>query len=403
MNPKHIVIIGAGPAGLMAADILSAAGVRVDIYEANRSVGRKFLIAGKGGMNITHSEPAQDFIGSYDKPDWLKPMVDQFDANKIIVWMKNLGIDSFIGTSGRVFPTDMKAAPLLRKWLSTLKLQGVKVHCGHTWSGFSDTGKLRFTTKNEELHVACDGTLLALGGASYPHLGSNGQWVSLLADKGIEISPLLPSNCGFNVSWSSHMAHYFGQPLKNIHAWVSGGGRKEGEILLSSYGIEGGLAYTHSRALREELIKTGNAMLYVDLMPHISQNHLISRLTPSGKQTLSNTWRKAGLDHIKGSLIRESLSKEKWNDASSVATYVKNYPLKITGMQPIEGAISSAGGVKRDALDRNLMLHALPNVFCAGEMLDWDAPTGGYLLTGCFASGVYAARGILQMLNFRSL
>jgi len=293
----------------------------------------------------------------------------------------------------------MKAAPLLRKWLSMLKLRGVKVHCGHTWSGFSDTGELRFSTKNEEVCVACDGTLLALGGASYPHFGSNGQWVSILAGKGIEISPLLPSNCGFNVSWSPHMVRHFGQPLKNIQAWVKEGERTEGEILLSSYGIEGGLVYAHSRPLREKLIEMGDATLYVDLMPHINQTSLVSRLTPSGKQTLKNTWRKAGLDDIKGALVRESLSKDKWNDAFSVATYVKNYPIKLTGMQPIEVAISTAGGVKREALDENLMLHSLPNVFCAGEMLDWDAPTGGYLLTGCFASGAYAAKGILQMLS----
>lgn len=397
MNPKHIVIIGAGPAGLMAADILSAEGMCVDVYEANPSVGRKFLIAGKGGMNITHSEPLDDFIGRYDKPDWLKPIIEGFDSQSIRAWMEKLGIASFIGTSGRVFPADMKAAPLLRKWLSALKARGVSVHCGHTWIGFSHTGKLRFSTKNGELSVACDVTLLALGGASYPHLGSNGQWVSLLASHGIEISPLHPSNCGFNASWSPHMTHHFGQPLKNIQAWVKGRERKEGEILLSSYGVEGGLVYAHSRALREELISMGHATLYLDLMPHVSQTDFITRLTPSGKQTLTNTWRKAGLDDIKGSLVRERLSKDQWNDASSVAKTVKNYPLKLTGMQPIEVAISTAGGVKREALDENLMLHALPKVFCAGEMLDWDAPTGGYLLTGCFASGAYAARGILNL------
>jgi uncharacterized flavoprotein (TIGR03862 family) len=383
----------------MAADILSGAGVSVDIYEANPSVGRKFLIAGKGGMNITHAEPFEGFIGRYDKPSWLAPMIEKFDAYAIRTWMEDLGISSFIGTSGRVFPTDMKAAPLLRKWLSVLKMRGVKVHCNHHWNGFTDKGELRFTTKNGEKNVSYDALLLALGGASYPQLGSNGQWVSLLSRHGVEISPLLPSNCGFNVAWSSYMGDAFGQPLKNIEVWVKEAKHSEGEILLSSYGIEGGLVYAQSKPLREELMTTGAATLYVDLLPHLNELNLVSRLTSSGKQTLKNRWRKAGLDDIKAALIREYLPKDKWGDASCVAACVKKYPIKLTGMQPLQAVISTAGGVKREALDDNLMLQALPKVFCAGEMLDWDAPTGGYLLTGCFASGVYAARGILKTLT----
>jgi len=371
----------------------------VDIYEAKPSVGRKFLIAGYGGMNITHSEPLEDFIGRYDKPNWLAPMIEGFDSHAIRTWMESLGISSFIGTSGRVFPTDMKAAPLLRKWLSVLKMRGVRVHCAHYWNGFTDKGELRFTTKNGEKTVCGDATLLALGGASYPHLGSDGQWASLLASHGVAISPLLPSNCGFNVAWSSYMGETFGQPLKNIEAWSKGAKHTEGEILLSSYGIEGGLVYAQSKFLREELMAKGTAILYVDLLPHLSELNLASRLTLSGKQTLKNKWRKAGLDDLKGALLREYLPKDKWGDASCVAACVKKYPLKLTGMQSLESAISTAGGVKREALDDNLMLQALPKVFCAGEMLDWDAPTGGYLLTGCFASGVYAARGILEMLS----
>lgn len=383
----------------MAADVLSSSGVSVDIYEAKPSVGRKFLIAGKGGMNITHSEPLEDFIGRYDKPNWLAPMIEDFDSHAIRTWMEGLGIASFIGTSGRVFPTDMKAAPLLRKWLSVLKMRGVRVHCNHHWDGFGDQGGLRFTTKNGEKTVWGDATLLALGGGSYPHLGSDGRWVKILTNKGANIAPLLPSNCGFNVAWSSYMGDTFGQPLKNIEAWVTKTDKKEGELLLSSYGIEGGLVYTQSKSLREELIATGTATLYVDLLPHSSELDLASRLTSRGKQTLQNIWRKAGLDDVKSALIRESLSKDKWSDASCVAGCAKNYPIAITGMQPLESAISTAGGVKREALDENLMLQALPNVFCAGEMLDWDAPTGGYLLTGCFASAVHAARGVLKKLK----
>ncbi len=399
MGANRVIIIGAGPAGLMAADVLSTAGVSVELYEAKLSVGRKFLIAGKGGMNITHGEPFEQFISRYDKPNWLKPIIEGFNPDTIRSWMESLGISSFVGTSGRVFPTDMKAAPLLRKWLSRLKAQGVKVHCGHYWQGFTDEGESHFTTKNGEKNVSCDTTLLALGGASYPHLGSDGKWVSLLAGKGVGISPLLPSNCGFNVEWSSHIARHFGQPLKNIEAWVKDGKGNVGEILLSSYGIEGGLVYALSRILREELMAKGTVTLYLDLLPHLNELNLASRLTSSGKQTLKNTWRKAGLDNVKSALVREWLSKDKWDDASSVAACVKKYPLVITGIQPLEVAISTAGGVKREELDDNLMLYAIPNVFCAGEMLDWDAPTGGYLLTGCFASGAYAARGILKILR----
>jgi uncharacterized flavoprotein (TIGR03862 family) len=383
----------------MAADILSAAGVSVDVYEAKPSVGRKFLMAGKGGMNITHSEPLEDFIGRYNKPNWLAPMIEGFDSHAIRAWMQNLGISSFIGTSGRVFPTDMKAAPLLRKWLSVLKMRGVRVHCAHYWNGFTDKGELRFTTKNGEKTVWGDATLLALGGASYPHLGSNGHWVPLLTHHGVKITPLLPSNCGFNVAWSSYMKDTFGQPLKNIAAWIKEARHTEGEILLSSYGIEGGLVYAQSKFLREELMTKGTATLYVDLLPHLSELNLASRLTLSAKQTLKNRWRKAGLNDAKGALIREYIPKDKWGDASCVAACVKKYPLKITGMQSLESAVSTAGGVQREALDNNLMFLALPNIFCAGEMLDWDAPTGGYLLTGCFATGAYAAKGILRVLN----
>ncbi|MDO9207573.1 MAG: TIGR03862 family flavoprotein [Sulfuricurvum sp.] len=399
MEPKHIVIIGAGPAGLMAADVLSASGMSVDIFEAKPSVGRKFLMAGKGGLNITHSEPMSDFIGRYDQSDWLRPMVDAFDAQKIVAWMESLDVASFVGTSGRVFPTQMKAAPLLRRWLSSLKKRGVRVHCRHYWQGFTDEGSLRFTTVDGEKKVRPDATILALGGASWPSLGSDGAWVPILANEGVAISPLLPSNCGFKATWSPFMEAHLGKPLKNILGWVGDGEKSisSGEAVLTTYGIEGGLVYALSRPLREEVMEQGFATLYLDLLPHINEAELALRLAASGKQSADNTWRKAGLEGVKAALIREGLPKNKWSDASSVSACVKKYPINLTGMQPIEEAISTAGGVMREAFDEHLMLRAVPNVFCAGEMLDWDAPTGGYLLTGCFASGVFAANGVLKL------
>ncbi|WP_295053253.1 TIGR03862 family flavoprotein [Sulfuricurvum sp.] len=403
MKPKRIAIIGAGAAGLMAADVLSASGMSVDVYESKPSVGRKFLMAGKGGLNITHNEPLSDFIGRYDKPDWLEPMIRTFDPSMIRVWMKSLGVDSFVGSSGLIFPTEMKAAPLLRRWLSSLKKRGVRVHCRHYWKGFGDQGSLRFDSTEGEVIVTADATILALGGGSWPSLGSDGAWVSILGAKGVPLNPLLPSNCGFKATWSDFMQTHLGSPLKNISGWVNNdAGEKSinsSEAILTSYGIEGGLIYALSRPLRENITKHGSATLYLDLLPHISEADLVSRLTSSGKQSRDNTWRKGGLDGVKAALIRETLPKGKWNDSISVAACVKRYPITLTGMQPIEEAISTAGGVMREGLNENLMFLTLPNVFCAGEMLDWDAPTGGYLLSGCFASGAFAAQGVLETLT----
>lgn len=400
MKSKHVVIVGAGPAGLMAADVLSAQGISVDIYEAKASVGRKFLMAGKGGLNITHSEPSTDFINRYDQSDWLKPMVDGFDAEKIRGWMKSLGVSSFIGTSGRIFPTEMKAAPLLRRWLSDLKKRGVRVYCNHYWHGFMPDGRVCFSIRESEKTIQSDATLLALGGASWPSLGSDGMWVNILTSMGVAISPLLPSNCGFNTSWSNYMDPYFGKPLKNVSAWVENSDGKthqnSSEAVLTTYGIEGGLIYALSRFLREEIIAHGKVTLNFDLLPNISEAKLTILLTPSGKQSLDNTWRKAGIDGVKIALIRELLPKEKWSNAHCVAASIKKYPITLTGMQPIEDAISTAGGVKREALTEDLMIRTIPNVFCAGEMLDWDAPTGGYLLTAAFASGRFAAMRMLK-------
>ncbi|MDD5053211.1 MAG: TIGR03862 family flavoprotein [Sulfuricurvum sp.] len=399
MKSKHIVIIGAGSAGLMAADVLSSAGMSVDVFESKPSVGRKFLMAGKGGLNITHSEPMADFIGRYDQSDWLEPMIQSFDADAIREWMGSLGVASFIGSSGRVFPTEMKAAPLLRRWLSSLKKRGVRVHCRHYWHGFNQEGSLRFRAAEGEKTLTPYATILALGGGSWASLGSDGKWVSILADAGVKIAPLLPSNCGFKTLWSPFMQTHLGKPLKNISGWVQGNKEciSSSEAVLTTYGIEGGLIYALSRPLREAVMATGSATLYLDLLPHSSEAALATRLAHTGKQSTDNIWRKAGLEGLKAALIREMLPKKKWSDPFAVSACVKKYPLTLTGMQPIDEAISTAGGVMREALSEDLMLHSLPNVFCAGEMLDWDAPTGGYLLTASFASGVFAAKGVLKM------
>ena len=405
MKPKRIVIIGAGAAGLMAADVLSAAGMGVDVYESKPSVGRKFLMAGKGGLNITHSEPMEDFIGRYDQSEWIEPMISAFDATRIRAWMESLGVDSFVGTSGRVFPTEMKAAPLLRRWLSSLKKRGVRVHCRHYWKGFDPEGSLVFECAEGEIVVKADATILALGGGSWASLGSDGAWVTVLTEKGVKINPLLPSNCGFKATWSEFVQPHFGKPLKNISGWV--GNHREhissSEAVLTKYGIEGGLVYALSRPLREAIMAQNSAMLYLDLLPHVEKAELIVRLTSSTKQSRDNTWRKAGLEGVKASLIREVLPKEKWSDPIRVAASVKEFPIVLNGMQPIDEAISTAGGVMREALNEDLMLHALPNVFCAGEMLDWDAPTGGYLLTASFASGRFAANGVLKRVSASTL
>ena len=359
-------------------------------------------MAGKGGLNITHSEPSSDFIMRYDQSDWLKPMLEEFDAQKIRAWMESLGVHSFIGTSGRIFPTEMKAAPLLRRWLSDLKKRGVRVHCNHYWKGFTNERGLRFLTVEGEKTITSDTTLLALGGASWPSLGSDGEWVSILTAMDVKINPLLPSNCGFKAQWSRHMDSHLGKPLKNVLGWiesVSGEITKiSSEAILTNYGIEGGLVYALSRFLREEILAHGEATLYLDLLPHVNEGKLTDLLTHAGKQSLDNRWRKAGLDSVKAALIRELLPKGKWSDAHSVTASIKKYPIKLVGMQPIEEAISTAGGVKREALTKGLMIRTIPNVYCAGEMLDWDAPTGGYLLTASFASGRFAANAILKSL-----
>jgi uncharacterized flavoprotein (TIGR03862 family) len=399
---KRIAIIGAGPAGLMAAEVLAHSGLHVDIYDAMPSAGRKFLMAGKGGMNITHAEPYTDFLTRYGpRREQLEPLLNAFTPSDLREWIHGLGVDTFVGSSGRVFPTDMKAAPLLRAWLHRLREAGVQFHTRHRWCGWSEDGALRFVTPDGEVGVSADATVLALGGGSWPQLGSDGAWVPLLAQRGIDITALRPSNCGFDIAWSDHFRERFvGEPLKSVAA-TFGNMRKQGECVITSTGIEGGLIYSLSAALRDEIENSGSATLYLDLMPDWSLQRVHDEVHhPRGSRSLgSHLQSRLGLKGVKANLLREVLGAEGYADPARLSAAIKALPLKLVAARPLSEAISSAGGVKFDALDQHLMLHRLPGVFCAGEMLDWEAPTGGYLLSACFASGRAAGNGVAQWLS----
>jgi hypothetical protein len=401
-----VIIIGAGPAGLMAAEVLSQAGVKVDVYDAMPSVGRKFLMAGKGGMNITHAEPFEQFLSRFGvRRKELEPILRDFSPDALRTWVSGLGIDTFVGTSGRVFPTEMKAAPLLRSWLHRLRSDGVHFHMRHRWRGWSENS-LNFDTLNGESIINADALILALGGGSWPQLGSNGAWLPLLTELGVRVMPLQPANCGFEVAWSEYFASRFaGQPLKPIRiAFDNQHGesyRQQGELMVTEYGLEGGLIYAFSAPLRDQISSSGSALITLDLLPNCDISKVIARLSlPRGKDSFSNHLRKRlGLDGVKISLLREVLSSEALKNPQILAAAVKALPITLQAPRPLDEAISSAGGVDFAALDQHLMLRQLPGVFCAGEMLDWEAPTGGYLLTACLASGRAAGFGALSWLK----
>ncbi|WP_273429493.1 TIGR03862 family flavoprotein [Chitinibacter tainanensis] len=402
-------IIGGGPAGLMAAEVLAQAGVAVEVFDAMPSVGRKFLLAGVGGMNITHAEPCAEFIQRYGAGSApLAEMVRQFDGQAVREWVHGLGIDTFVGSSGRVFPTEMKAAPLLRAWLSRLKAQGVRLHVRHRWLGWTPAGELRLATPEGEITRRFSAVLLALGGGSWAKLGSDGRWVPLLAAQGVAVAPLQPANCGFDVGWSSYLADkYAGAPLKAVAAATSPSAvKRAGEFVLTAGGVEGSLVYALSRELREQLLAEPSqpVHLYVDLLPQRSEAQILAALQqPRGADSLANHLRrKLKLEGVKTALLHELLSKPQLQDWPALAAAIKSLPIPIRTPRPLDEAISSAGGVRWEALDAGLMLQACPGVFVAGEMIDWEAPTGGYLLTACFATGRQAAKGILAWLATRA-
>ncbi|MDP5239037.1 TIGR03862 family flavoprotein [Uliginosibacterium sp. 31-16] len=405
----RIAIIGAGPAGLMAAEALAGCGLRVEVFDAMPSVGRKFLMAGKGGMNITHSEAPDTFVARYGaRAGWLAPLLAAFGPHALRAWIHGLGVETFIGTSGRVFPTDMKAAPLLRAWLHRLREAGVTFHVRHRWLGWNTSGALRFATPAGEICLQPAATVLALGGASWPQLGSDAAWLPWLADRGIAIAPLQPANCGFDIGWSAHFQERFaGEAVKNVAASCSGpDGRiwqRSGECLISASGIEGGLVYALSAPLRDALLADAHATLWLDLLPGRSAEWVATEVAhPRGARSLSSHLQsRLGLKGVKMGLLHECLSKDAMHDPVRLAAAIKTLPLRLAAPRPIAEAISSAGGIRVEELDTNLMLTKIPGVFCAGEMLDWEAPTGGYLLTACFASGRAAGKGAAAWLESR--
>ena len=405
-----VAVIGGGPAGLMAAETLLAGGVQVDLYDTMPSVGRKLLLAGKGGLNITHAEPAEKFLLRYgERRKNLAPLLTAFGPGQLRAWVHDLGIETFVGTSQRVFPKEMKAAPLLRAWLHRLRAAGMRIHVRHRWTGWTDEGALRFATPQGEQVTQAQCTVLALGGGSWARLGSDGAWVPLLAARGISIVPLVPSNCGFEIAWSAHFRErHAGQPLKAVTATLTDAHgvthRRQGEFVVTDYGVEGSLIYALSAALRNTIVAKGDAVLTLDLAPGKELARVIADVAhPRGSRSLSSHLQsRAGIAGVKAGLLREVLSANEMNDPQRVAATIKTLPLRLTAARPLDEAISTAGGVPFEALDERLMLRKLPGVFCAGEMLDWEAPTGGYLLTACFASGHAAGRGALAWLKNNS-
>ena len=395
---RNIAIIGAGPAGLIAAERLAGAGHRVTLYERMASPARKFLLAGRGGLNLTHSEPFDVFLRRYrEASDWLEPALRAFQPQALRDWADGLGAETFVGSSGRVFPRAMKASPLLRAWLARLDALGVRLAAGRLWTGWNTEGALTFRLVNGETEtVRSDATLLALGGASWPRLGSDGGWAPLLAARGIAISPLRPANGGFTVGWSPQMKERFaGQPLKRITIRC-GDERAAGEAMIDAEGIEGGAIYALSSPIREAIQREGFATLAVDLRPDLSAPELAARLARRRKgETLSNHLRKAaGLAPVAIALLRDAAGASLPDEPGALAALIKAAPLRLEAPMPIARAISTAGGIACGECDEGFMLKRLPGVFAAGEMLDWEAPTGGYLLQASFATGIAAAAGI---------
>ena len=435
-TPVHcdVAIVGGGPAGLMAAEVLAEGGVSVHLFDAMPSIGRKFLLAGKGGLNLTHSEPHEPFASRYaGRQTQVEPLIQAFGGPEIRTWAQGLGVETFVGTSGRVFPADLKAAPLLRAWLQRLRAQGVQFHMRHRWLGWGDDGALRFAAPTGEVQVTAKAVVLALGGGSWARLGSDGAWVPLLAARGVAVAPLRPSNCGFDVlrsdapvgetrraflqeligrtptpavGWTPHFAERFaGQPFKTVAlSFTDSQGTafsRRGEFVATAAGLEGSLVYAASHLLRDEIAAHGHATFHLDLLPdHSPERVLVEVRHPRGSRSLSSHLKsRLGLDGIKAGILYEHLGKDGMNDPVALAHAIKALPITVVATRPVDEAISTAGGVEFGALDAHLLATAAPGVFCAGEMLDWEAPTGGYLLTAAMASGRVAGQGALQWIR----
>lgn len=409
LSAKRVAIIGGGPAGLMAAEKLSESGAQVDVFDAMPSVGRKFLMAGRGGLNLTHSEPAEPFLARYgDRAPFVQPWLQKMDAAALREWAHALGIQTFVGSSGRVFPQEMKAAPLLRAWLARLRGQGVRFHMRHRWLGWRGckpgVDALRFETFAGQTQHAADAVVLALGGGSWAKLGSDGAWAPDLQSHGVPVAALRPANCGFDVAWSDHFRSSFaGQPVKSV-SMACGGLRRQGEFVVSETGVEGSLVYALSAPLRDRIDIDGSAVALLDLAPDWPHEKVMAAVThPRGARSMSSHLQsRLGLTGVKAGLLRECASADDFKDPERLGQRIKALPLTLLRPRPIDEAISTAGGVAFDGLTAGLMLKAVPGVFCVGEMLDWEAPTGGYLLTACMASGVAGAAGVMEFLNPQS-
>jgi uncharacterized flavoprotein (TIGR03862 family) len=406
-TPRRVAIIGGGPAGLMAAETVRAAGHVVDLYEAKGSPGRKFLIAGKGGLNLTHSDARDVFVSRYrERAEAVGGWLADFDADALRAWALAFGVETYVGSSGRVFPVDRKAAPLLRGWVRRLKEQGVRFHVQHRWSGWDDAGALCFQTPEGETTVTADAVVFALGGGSWPELGSDGAWGSPMTARGIDIAPLKPANCGFDIGWTPYFSErQAGAPLKPVVAhWTDLQGQPrslQGECVITATGIEGSLIYALSADLRDGLARDGRVDLQLDLLPGQTEAQVLEKLQKprQGRSFGEFLRRQLGLGGVKSALLFEVLGREAGQlPQDRIAHALKRLPLALQAPRPIDEVISTAGGVRLEAVDAQLMLHERPGTFCAGEMLDWEAPTGGYLLTACYASGLRAGRGVVAWL-----